>query len=128
MKCVGTTIGTSRPRPPAMSSPKARDARNVFHSSSLIAASCFLISIARRVLASIMRMASTDVPVLLITGPLGVGKTTILDAVADRLRAAGAPFAAVDLDALAWAYPPATGDDPYRSPLMFRKLASVRLN
>src|SRR5438067_406566 len=51
MKCVGTTIGTSRPRPPAMSSPKSRDARNVFHSPSLIAASCFLISIDRRLLA-----------------------------------------------------------------------------
>jgi hypothetical protein len=57
-----------------------------------------------------------------------VGKTTVLDAVAERLRAVGVPFAAVDLDALAWAYPPAPGDDPYRNRLMFRNLASVWRN
>lgn len=68
------------------------------------------------------------VPVLLITGPLGVGKTTVLDAVAERLRAANIPFAAVDLDALAWAYPPAPGDDPYRNGLMFQNLAAVWRN
>src|SRR5438132_5561640 len=56
MKCVGTTTGTSRARPLAMSSPKSRDARNVFHSRSLIAASCLLISIDRRVLASTVQM------------------------------------------------------------------------
>src|SRR5438270_6205127 len=60
MKCVGTTIGTSRPRPPAMSSPKSRDARNPRHSSSEIAASCFLISIGPSVLASRMQMAMQD--------------------------------------------------------------------
>ena len=70
----------------------------------------------------------STVPVLLITGPLGVGKTTILDAVAERLRAANIPFAAVDLDSLAWAYPPAPGDDPYRNGLMFQNLASVWRN
>ncbi len=73
-------------------------------------------------------MGRTGIPVLLITGPLGVGKTTILDAVAERLRTAGAPFAAIDLDALAWAYPPAPDDDLYRSGLMFRNLAVVWRN
>jgi hypothetical protein len=68
------------------------------------------------------------VPVLIITGPLGVGKSTVLDEVAERLRAASVPFAAVDLDALSWAYPPAPGDDEYRSSLMFRNLASVWTN
>src|SRR6266851_5645793 len=56
MKCVGTTTGTSRPRPDAISSPKSRDARNVFHSSSESAASTFLIHIVRRLLGSSMRM------------------------------------------------------------------------
>src|SRR5438132_7428235 len=60
MKCVGTTTGPSRPRPLAMSSPKSRDARNVRHSSSEIAASCFLISIGPSVLASRMQMAIQD--------------------------------------------------------------------
>ncbi len=71
---------------------------------------------------------SEAVPVLIISGPLGVGKTTVLDEVAQRLRAAGAAYAAIDLDALSWAYPPAPGDDPYRSALMFQNLASVWAN
>ncbi|HEV2011221.1 MAG TPA: hypothetical protein VGS17_09375 [Candidatus Limnocylindria bacterium] len=49
----------------------------------------------------------------------------MLDSVTERLRAAGIAFAAVDLDALSWAYPPAPGDDQYRSGLMFQNLASV---
>lgn len=57
-----------------------------------------------------------------------MGKTTVLDAAAERLRAVSVPFAAVDLDALAWAYPPAPGDDPYRTGLMFQNLASVWRN
>src|ERR1700682_3027765 len=60
MKCVGTTTGTSRPRPLAISSPKSRAARNVFHSSSEIAASCFRISIGSSVLALVMQMAMQD--------------------------------------------------------------------
>src|SRR3979409_579057 len=57
MKWVGTTIGTSRSRPLAMSSPQSPDARNARHSYSEVAASCFLISIDRSVLASRMQMA-----------------------------------------------------------------------
>src|SRR2546423_10685772 len=60
MKCVGTTIGTSRPRPLAMSSPKSREPRKPRHSSSEIAASCFLISIGPSVLASAMQMIMQD--------------------------------------------------------------------
>jgi len=70
----------------------------------------------------------TSIPVLLIIGPLGVGKTTVLEAVEYRLRSAGVPFAALDLDALTQAYPPAPGDDPYRSGLMFANLAAVWRN
>ena len=65
------------------------------------------------------------IPVLLITGPLGVGKTTVLEAIAERLRGTGVPFAAIDLDALTQAYPPAPEDDRHRSGLMFQNLASV---
>lgn len=70
----------------------------------------------------------TSIPVLLITGPLGVGKTAVLEEVEYRLRSAGVPFAALDLDALTQAYPPAPGDDPYRSALMFQNLAAVWQN
>lgn len=39
-------------------------------------------------------------PGLLVTGTVGVGKTTTLDSVADLLREAGLPYLAIDLDAL----------------------------
>ena len=68
------------------------------------------------------------VPVLLITGPVGVGKTAVLSEVADLLEAAGVPFAAVDLDDLSWCYPTPPGDDRFRSGLTLRNLAAVWRN
>lgn len=35
---------------------------------------------------------------LLITGPVGVGKTTVAEAVGDVLATAGVPHAVIDLD------------------------------
>lgn len=68
------------------------------------------------------------VPVLLITGPVGVGKTSVLAEITELLEAAGVPFAAVDLDNLSWCYPTPPGDDRFRSGLTFRNLASVWRN
>src|SRR6266851_1002937 len=62
MKCVGTTTGTSRPRPDAMSSPKSREARKVFHSSSETAASTFLIHMDRRLAPLLALQAGAAVP------------------------------------------------------------------
>ena len=64
------------------------------------------------------------VPVLLLTGPPGVGKTAIALEVSLRLRAAGVAHAVVDLDALSWCFPAAPGD-PYRTRLALRNLAAL---
>jgi len=61
---------------------------------------------------------------LLLTGTVGVGKTTTADAVGGRLRARGVPHAVVDLDELrrCWPAPP---DDPFHSALGLANLAAV---
>ena len=69
-----------------------------------------------------------SVPVILITGPVGVGKTAALGEATELLEAAGVPFAAVDLDGLSWCYPTPAGDDRFRSGLTLRNLAGVWRN
>jgi len=64
---------------------------------------------------------------LLITGPVGVGKTTVAEAVGDRLREAGMPHAVVDLDWLSSCWP-APADDPFQFELQLRNLRAVVSN
>ena len=61
---------------------------------------------------------------LLLTGTVGVGKTTTADAVGERLREQGVPHAVVDLDELCrcWPAPPA---DPFHTALELANLAAV---
>ncbi len=61
---------------------------------------------------------------LLLTGTVGVGKTTTADAVGSRLRKLGVPHAVVDLDELrrCWPAPP---DDPFHTALELRNLAAL---
>ena len=61
---------------------------------------------------------------LLLTGTVGVGKTTTADAVGARLRVRGVPHAVVDLDELrrCWPAPP---DDPFHAALGLANLAAV---
>lgn len=61
---------------------------------------------------------------LLLTGTVGVGKTTTAEAAADRLRAQAVPHAVVDLDELrrCWPAPP---DDPFHTALSLRNLAAL---
>lgn len=66
-------------------------------------------------------------PVLLITGPVGVGKTTVALEAGELLEAAGIPHAVVDLDALAWCFPP-PADDRFNNRLALRNLAVVWAN
>ncbi len=68
------------------------------------------------------------VPVLLITGPVSVGKSSVLSEITELLEAADVPFAAVDLDALSWCYPSPPGDDRFRSGLTLRNLAALWTN
>src|SRR5687767_2659899 len=63
-------------------------------------------------------------PVVLITGPVGVGKTTIALEASNLLQEAKMPHAVIDLDTLSWCYP-APDDDYYRTSLALQNLADV---
>ncbi|WP_201760907.1 MULTISPECIES: hypothetical protein [unclassified Nonomuraea] len=64
---------------------------------------------------------------LLITGTVGVGKTSVADAAGDVLTDAGVPNAVIDVDWLrrAWPAPP---DDPFNGALTLRNLRPVTAN
>ena len=62
------------------------------------------------------------VPLLVISGSLGAGKSTVLSEASDLLAEAGVPHAAIDLDALAVMHPRA---DPHGESLAFANLAAV---
>ncbi len=71
--------------------------------------------------------AHPPVPVLLLTGPVGVGKSTVAAAAAWLLREANVPHAAVDLARLAECWP-VPADDPWHEQLLHRNLACVWAN
>ena len=64
------------------------------------------------------------VPVLVITGPVGVGKTTVGLEVSGQLDQASVAHAFVDVDALRWCYPRPTGDR-FRAALAMQNLAAI---
>ena len=67
------------------------------------------------------------VPILVITGPVGVGKTSVASEVSERLDDGGIAHALVDVDSLRWCYPrPAA--DPFRIRLAMQNLAAIWLN
>jgi hypothetical protein len=75
-----------------------------------------------------------DPEAVLLNGLYGVGKTTVLIEMADRLEAAGVYYAALDLDWLAWAWPGEDAadadprDHPTASPLLLEHLALIVRN
>lgn len=64
---------------------------------------------------------------VLLTGTVGVGKTTTLDHLGVLWREARVPRALVDLDALCRTWPSPLGD-PFQLDLTLRNLASLRAN
>ncbi len=72
-------------------------------------------------------MNNLPIPMLIITGPVGVGKTTAAFAVSDILNERGIPHAVVDQDALRQCYP-SPADDPFHIALGLRNLAAVWRN
>jgi adenylylsulfate kinase len=66
-------------------------------------------------------------PVLVVTGPVGVGKTAVLLAAHDLLREAGMPHAAVVLEDVQRSWP-APQDDRWNERLAHRNLASLWSN
>lgn len=69
----------------------------------------------------------SDVPVLLLTGPTGAGKTTIAMESARLLNAAEVPHAMVDLAVIAECSP-RPPDDPWNERLLHRNLACMWQN
>jgi hypothetical protein len=65
--------------------------------------------------------------VLLVTGPVGVGKSSVAAAAALLLREAGVPHALVDLAGIGAAWP-VPDDDPWHERLIHRNLACVWAN
>lgn len=70
---------------------------------------------------------TASVPVLLITGPVGVGKSTVAGEAARLLREANLPHALVDLAWIEQCWP-VPADDPWNERLIHRNLASLWVN
>lgn len=70
---------------------------------------------------------TAPVPVLVITGPVGVGKSTIAAEAAWLLRQADVPHALVDLDRIEQCWPVPT-DDPGNERVSHRNLACMWAN
>jgi len=68
------------------------------------------------------------VPTILVTGPVGVGKTTLIAEMGGVLRAANIPHAAVDFDELTECYPLPADDDRWGTKLGFANLAAIWRN
>ena len=68
-----------------------------------------------------------DVPVLVLTGPVGVGKSTVLSEIARLLTQASVPHAVVDLAGIGRAWP-APEDDRWNERLIHRNLACMWAN
>jgi hypothetical protein len=74
-----------------------------------------------------VRSMSDPIPVLVITGPVGVGKSTVSLAVSDVLSDLGRPHGVVELDCLRHCYPSPAGDR-FHMALGLRNLAAVAAN
>ena len=67
------------------------------------------------------------IPLLIVTGPVGVGKTTVAYEVSKLLEAAELPHACIDMDTLRSCYPAPAGDR-FNVALGLRNLAAVWAN
>ena len=69
----------------------------------------------------------STIPLLVISGPIGVGKTSVAEEVSNILVVQGVSHTLLDLDCLGETYPK-PGDDPFGMELMLANLASVWKN
>jgi hypothetical protein len=67
-------------------------------------------------------------PTIVVTGPVGVGKTTLVDEMSSLLRQAEVPHAAVDFDQLTASYPRSPDDDVWGTELGLANLAALWRN
>lgn len=64
---------------------------------------------------------------MIVTGPVGVGKTTVASGVSELLEQARIAHAYVDIDALRWHYP-RRPDDRFSTRLAMKNLAAIWIN
>lgn len=69
----------------------------------------------------------SGVPVLIVSGPVGVGKSSVVHEMFDQLSDRDIAHAVIDLDAFGISWPYAEGD-PYNERMALRNLASVWAN
>jgi adenylylsulfate kinase-like enzyme len=72
-------------------------------------------------------MADAPVPVLIVTGPIGAGKTTITQHIGHLLAARRVPHAAIDMDWLRDSWPQPAGDR-FNTRVGYRNLAAIARN
>lgn len=72
-------------------------------------------------------MTFPPIPTLVITGPVGVGKSSTAFALSDQLNAAGQPHGVIDVDYLRTCYP-SPENDPFNMALGLRNIAAVCAN
>ena len=70
---------------------------------------------------------AAHVPVLLVTGPVSVGKTSVAAELSEFLDKAGVAHAFIDVDSLRWCYPRPAGD-PFRVQIATQNLAAIWTN
>jgi hypothetical protein len=68
---------------------------------------------------------STDVPVIIVSGTIGAGKSAVASEMSDILCEREVPHAYVDLDLLSWSWPPI---GQFNNVLAFKNLAAVWAN
>lgn len=68
------------------------------------------------------------VPTIIVTGPVGVGKTTVAEEMGYALGGAGVPHATIDFDRLTACYPRPADDDRWGTKLGLRNLAALWSN
>ena len=68
-----------------------------------------------------------DTQVLVVTGPVGVGKSAVAGELSNLLSGADLAHAVIDLDWLRWCHPSPAGD-PFHTALGFQNLKAVAAN
>lgn len=74
---------------------------------------------------NVRRLPDNSIRAVVITGTIGVGKTTLAEAISELLHERRLRHALIDVDWLGQVYPPPDPDDPYNMGLSLDNLATI---